>query len=87
MTQVVTPAKGIRITPPAQGKPNTVSGFTGVYRQRRYGKVRWLAHVKRDGKTTHVGLFDTPQEASDARTEYLIKIEAEAKAATACGAA
>lgn len=43
---------------------NSASGARGVYRNR--DSNRWLAKVKHNGRSVHVGMFDTIEEASAA---------------------
>jgi len=38
------------------------SGFKGVYRPK--GRRKWTSRIKKDGKSIHLGTFDTPEEAS-----------------------
>ena len=45
---------------------NNTSGYKGVY----YEKKKWVARVKRT-KNYHVGTFDTPEEAHQARVEFI----------------
>jgi hypothetical protein len=43
---------------------NNTSGFTGVTFHKPTGK--WMAHIAKNGKKYHLGLFYTPEEAHDA---------------------
>jgi len=43
---------------------NNTSGFAGVYLERESGK--WVARVRKDGRTHHLGRFATPQAAHEA---------------------
>lgn len=45
-------------------KSNNKSGFVGVYFHKSAG--RWAASITVSGKARHLGLFDTPEEASQA---------------------
>ena len=56
----------------AQNKQNqhrphidNVSGFLGVFRhgKNRAGQIRWRARIQLDGKSIHIGLFDSPEAA------------------------
>jgi hypothetical protein len=40
---------------------SNTSGFKGVSRSKR--SRRWQAHIKVDGRSKHLGCFDTPEEA------------------------
>lgn len=55
-------------------RPNNTSGFTGVIRVVKKGRVRWYARIFRDGKIIHVGTFDSPDEAAAAREVRLNSI-------------
>jgi hypothetical protein len=46
---------------------NNTSGFKGVSWDKRSGK--WLAHIKIDRRSRHLGSFDTPEEAHAAYCE------------------
>lgn len=35
---------------------------------------KWRANIKREGTTTHIGMFNTKQEAIDARQNYLTHV-------------
>ena len=48
---------------------NNKSGFNGVYWHKQSDK--WRAEIIVDGKVTHIGSYDTPQEAADARQEFI----------------
>ena len=48
-------------------KDRNVSGVTGVFWDNTYGK--WTAHINADGKTIHLGNFNTFDEAVNARRE------------------
>lgn len=52
-------------------RPNNTSGFVGVVRVVKKGKVRWLARLYEGGKLIHVGTYNTPEEAAAARAERL----------------
>lgn len=53
-------------TPPPK---NNTSGYKGVWLFRRTG--RWMAGYRKDGKSVHLGYFDTAEEAVEAhRTAY-----------------
>ncbi len=43
-------------------------GFLGVYRHcvDASGNIRWRARIQLDGKTTHLGLFPSPESAHEA---------------------
>jgi hypothetical protein len=58
-------------------RPNNTSGFVGVVRVIKKGKVRWYARIFEDGKTIHVGTFDTPEEAAAARSARLALMTAD----------
>jgi hypothetical protein len=47
------------------------SGFTGVQRVVRKGKVRWWARIFEGKKIIHVGTYNSPEEAAAARAERL----------------
>lgn len=47
-------------TPPR----NNTSGFKGVWYFKRTG--RWMAGFRKDGKSIHLGYFDTAEEAAEA---------------------
>jgi hypothetical protein len=49
----------------------STSGFLGVNRAIKKGKLRWLARIFKDGKMIHVGTFKTPEEAAAAREARL----------------
>lgn len=42
-------------------KPNNSSGFKGVSWEKRYN--RWRALIKKNGKSYHLGLYKTPEDA------------------------
>lgn len=44
---------------------NNTSGYTGVY----FSNERWIAVIKRNGKTEHLGTFSTKEEAIAKRKE------------------
>lgn len=44
---------------------NNTSGYKGVWYFKRTGK--WMAGFRKDGRSIHVGCFDTPEEAAEAR--------------------
>lgn len=46
----------------ATARKSSTHGFIGASRQGG----RWKARIKLNGKETHLGLFDTPEEASEA---------------------
>lgn len=48
---------------------NNTSGFTGVVWHELANK--WVARVKIEYKYIHIGLYNTPEEARDARNEFL----------------
>ena len=52
-------------------RKNNTSGFTGVYYFKRLSK--WAAKIVSDGKQIHIGCFDTPEEANEARLKELHK--------------
>jgi hypothetical protein len=52
-------------------RPSNTSGFLGVNRAIKKGKLRWLARIFKDGKLIHVGTFKTPEEAAAAREARL----------------
>lgn len=58
--RVVTRAENCQYRQGAQSN-NKSSGVRGVYWNERAGK--WIAKVKKSGKYTHVGTFDTIEEA------------------------
>lgn len=43
---------------------NNSSGLTGVYKPKGYGK--WIAKIKKGGKTKHIGVYETKEEAAAA---------------------
>jgi len=45
-------------------KPQNKSGYVGVYYHSAAGK--WAACITRNGKAKHLGLFETPEQASSA---------------------
>jgi hypothetical protein len=51
-------------------KEGCTSKFLGVSYVKRNGK--WRARIKRGGKTSHIGTFETELEASQARDNYII---------------
>lgn len=46
---------------------NNASGYVGVHLHKNSG--RWMAHIVRQGVSTHLGYFDTPEEANVVRCE------------------
>ena len=48
-------------------KKTNTSGFTGVYWNKQRSK--WQARLQVDGRQHHLGCFDTPEEANEARLE------------------
>jgi hypothetical protein len=56
-------------------RANNTSGFVGVSRVVAKGKVRWIARIHRDGKTIHVGTFDSLEIAAAARANRLASME------------
>lgn len=55
---------------------NNTSGFVGVHKRRD----KWRAQIKINGKQKHLGLFDTPEEASAVREAEARKLFGEFKA-------
>lgn len=51
------------------------SGFKGVFWGTQTKK--WQARIRRDGKTTHLGLFDTPEEAHAAYANAAQRVHGE----------
>jgi len=52
-------------------KHNT-SGFTGVTRISRIQAIKeWCARVSINGEKIHIGVYETPQEAADARDSFI----------------
>jgi len=43
---------------------NNTTGYKGVYLNKSKGN--WFARVKKNGKSIHLGMFDSPEKASDA---------------------
>lgn len=58
----------LRIATPKQNGANTRlsrrnrSGFKGVY--LRQGRAKWVAQIKHDGRSKHIGTFETPEAAA-----------------------
>ena len=50
---------------------NNTSGYTGVYFHKR--DFKWYATIKIAKKSTHIGSYDTPLEAAQARDLYVIE--------------
>lgn len=50
---------------------NNKSGFVGVSWDKR--KSKWMAHITIDGKNKNLGRYDSPEEAYQARLEYVGK--------------
>ncbi len=50
-------------------KKNNTSGFNGVVYHKEADK--WMARVKINYKGIHIGLYNTPQEAKEARDEFI----------------
>lgn len=48
------------------------SGFRGVSRHKASG--RWLANICHDGRTRHIGLYDSPEDAARAYDERAKKL-------------
>ncbi len=69
--------ENLRLATSSQNKVNTASspasGHRGVYKLRstRLRKECWMAQVKRLGITHHVGVFDTPEAAAEAREKFI----------------
>lgn len=69
----------LRLATYSQNRVNTKlskdnkSGFKGV---RSYRK-RWVAEIRFNGKTTHLGVFDTPEEASEVYKKAAIELHGE----------
>lgn len=57
-------------------KKNT-TGFRGVSRAKRRGKTRWVAQIKVDGKTRHLGYFSTPELAYERYREEALRLRGE----------
>jgi hypothetical protein len=55
-------------------RPNNTSGFVGVIRVIKKGKVRWYARIFEGSKIIHVGTYNSPEEAAAARAERLASI-------------
>lgn len=51
-----------RSTASRQRKTSSKTGFTGVYREHN----RYRAVISINGKSVHIGMFDTPEEAASA---------------------
>ncbi len=51
-------------------KQNTKSKYKGVYQIKNN---RWNSSIKLNGKTTHIGNFDTEEEAGLAYNQYIIE--------------
>lgn len=62
--------ENLRFATPSQNAANSKrhksnkSGYKGVFTHKQSG--RWLAHIRINGKSTHVGIFDCPKEAHEA---------------------
>lgn len=50
---------------------NNKSGYKGVSFDKYAG--RWVAHIRANGKTMHIGYYDTPEEAARVYNEAAIK--------------
>ncbi len=48
---------------------NNLSGFTGVHWDKE--TWQWIAQLGIEGRTIRIGVYDTPQEAADARREFI----------------
>lgn len=44
---------------------NNTSGFAGVH----FGSGKWVAKITKNGKTKHLGVFITKEQAASARFE------------------
>ena len=58
------PANALQNSHNVRLRPQNTSGFRGVQQNKRSG--RWLAAINIAGVRTHLGTFDTPEEASAA---------------------
>ena len=52
-------------------RSDNTSGYVGVYWDKRNSK--WKAQIKIDGKLKTIGYYDSPEEANQARLEYVGK--------------
>lgn len=50
-------------------RSNNTSGYVGVSLNKQRSK--WMAHITIDGKQKHLGYYDSPEEANQARLEYV----------------
>jgi len=56
-------------------RPDSTSGFTGVVKVIKKGKVRWYARIFQDSRIIHVGTYDSPEMANEARKSRLLEME------------
>jgi hypothetical protein len=63
----------LRLATPKQNAENmfrtstNTSGYRGVHFNKRLNKKPWSANITHNGKTIHIGYFQTAEEASSAR--------------------
>ena len=46
--------------------------YCGVYKEPNKSGMKWRAKVYKDYKEIHLGMFDTPKQASEARRQYCL---------------